>query len=76
MRNKPRGLTARERDVVRLISEGFTNQQIGEVLMLSVRTVEAHRARLMIKLQIHDIAGLAKYAIREGLTKVEQHHVI
>jgi len=60
-------LSPRERQVVRLIAEGKSTKQIAELLKISVKTAEFHRARLMEKLNIHDTAGLVRYAIREGL---------
>ncbi len=60
-------LSPRERQVVRLIAEGKSTKQIAELLKISVKTAEFHRARLMEKLHIHETAGLVRYAIREGL---------
>ena len=60
-------LSPRERQVVRLIAEGKSTKQIAELLKISVKTAEFHRARLMEKLGIHETAGLVRYAIREGL---------
>jgi DNA-binding NarL/FixJ family response regulator len=64
-------LTAKQREVLQLLAEGKTNKEIGSCLCISTKTVEAHRAQLMEKLRIHTIAGLTKYAIREGLTSLE-----
>jgi DNA-binding NarL/FixJ family response regulator len=50
-----------------LIAEGHTSKQIGEILFISKKTVENHRANIMRKLEIHDMAGLIRYAIRIGL---------
>lgn len=61
-------LTQREREVLQLLSEGETTKQIGLRLHISPKTVEAHRLRLMNKLEIDNVAQLTKYAIREGLT--------
>ncbi len=61
-------LTAREREVLKLIAEGNTNQDIAELLCLSRKTVETHRGNIMEKLDLHKVADLVKYAIREGLT--------
>jgi len=61
-------LTPREREIVQLISEGYTNKQIATKLFISVKTVDAHRSHIMDKLDIHDVAQLVKYAIRKGLT--------
>ncbi len=60
-------LTPRQREVLRFISEGTTTQQIARQLNLSTKTVETHRAQLMERLGIHDVAGLVRFAIRMGL---------
>jgi DNA-binding NarL/FixJ family response regulator len=60
-------LTARERQVLQLISEGRTTKEVATVLGVSVKTAESHRTRLMQKLDIHATAGLVRYAIRHGL---------
>ena len=60
-------LTPREREVVQLIAEGKTTKGIAEVLGVSVKTAESHRANIMEKLDIHHIAGLVRYAIRRGM---------
>jgi len=60
-------LTDREREVLQLIAEGSTNREVAKSLFISVKTVEAHRAHIMQKLNIHDIAKLVKYAIQKGL---------
>ena len=57
-------LTQRQREIVQLIAEGRTSRQIARRLGLSYRTVEAHRAQLMRRLAVHDIAGLVRWAIR------------
>jgi two-component system response regulator NreC len=64
-------LTAREREVLQLLAEGKTTKQIADHLYLSVKTIETHRRQIMFKLDIHSIAELTKYAIREGLTSLE-----
>ena len=64
-------LTPRELDIVRLVAEGKSTNSIAEALHISSKTVEAHRAQIMEKLNIRTVAGLTKYAIREGLTSVE-----
>ena len=61
-------LGAREREVLQLIAEGRSSPQIAEKLFISVSTVEAHRRNIMRKLNLHSVAELTKYAIREGLT--------
>ncbi len=60
-------LSPRERQVVQLVAEGKSSKQIAELLHISVKTVEFHRGRVMDKLDIHDTAGLVRYAIRHGL---------
>ena len=64
------GLTSREREVLQLVAEGYTTKEIAPVLHVSVKTVDSHREHIMEKLNIHNIAGLTKYAIKEGLTYV------
>ena len=61
-------LTAREREVLQLIAEGKTTKDIAAALSVSVKTIETHRQQIMEKLDIHSIAELTKYAIKEGLT--------
>jgi len=63
-------LTARERQVLQLIAEGKTNRQAAEVLDLSVKTVDTHRAHLMRKLNIHNQTVLVKYALKRGLVQL------
>ena len=64
-------LSPRQREVLRLIAEGRTTKQIAHMLKISVKTVETHRAQLMDRLGIHDVAGLVRYAIIVGLIDVE-----
>ena len=71
--NKPRTLTQREKDVVKLLADGYSNEEAAEKLGLSRRTVEAHRARIMLKLNIHTLPGLVKYAVKEDITTVDIH---
>ena len=61
------GLTSREREVLQLVAEGKTTKESAGILGTSVKTADAHRTRLMQKLDIHDIAGLTRYAIRQGI---------
>jgi DNA-binding NarL/FixJ family response regulator len=61
-------LTAREREVLQLMAEGHATKRIGKHLHISPKTVEAHRLRIMRKLDIDNVAQLTKYAIQEGLT--------
>jgi len=64
----PKGLTVREREVLQLIAEGHSVKEIANKLHISIKTVESHRSNVMNKLDRHTVAGLTKYAIREGLT--------
>ncbi len=61
-------LTSREREVLQLLAEGKSTKEISSSLNVSVKTIETHRKKIMEKLNIKSIAGLTKYAIREGLT--------
>lgn len=60
-------LTRRQREILQLIAEGHSTQEIAQMLSISVKTVETHRAQLMERLDIHDVASLVRYAIRVGL---------
>jgi two-component system, NarL family, response regulator NreC len=60
-------LTSREREVVQLVAEGHTTKEIAGLLNLGVKTVESYRSQIMGKLEIHETAGLVRYAIRSGL---------
>jgi DNA-binding NarL/FixJ family response regulator len=64
-------LTSRQREILQLIAEGHSTKQIAQALRLSVKTVETHRTQLMERLDIHDVAGLVRYAIRTGLVSPE-----
>jgi len=64
-------LTKREMEILRYIAQGLTNKRIAEEIFLSVRTVNTHRDNLMQKLNIHDTAGLVRYAIQNGIIRVE-----
>jgi DNA-binding NarL/FixJ family response regulator len=64
-------ITVREREVLQLLAEGKATKQIAAFLNVSVKTIETHRQQIMEKLDIHSIAELTKYAIREGLTSLE-----
>ena len=72
-------LSPRERQVLRLIAEGSTMKEIGSVLGISPRTAETHRTRIMHRLEVHDVAGLVRYAIDHGLlapSRQGQSHVV
>ena len=60
-------LSQREREVLKLIAEGYKNKEIAEELCISLKTVEKHRANLMKKLDLHNAAGLTVYAVEKGL---------
>jgi len=60
-------LSPRERQVLQLVAEGKPNKRIASDLGVSVKTIESHRSRIMQKLDIHDTAGLVRYAIRQGM---------
>jgi len=62
-----RALTARQREILQLIAEGKSTREIAERLHLSVKTVETHRSQIMQRLDIYDVAGLTRYAIRAGI---------
>ncbi|MCX5807863.1 MAG: response regulator transcription factor [Proteobacteria bacterium] len=64
-------ITVREREVLQLLAEGKATKQIAAFLNVSVKTIETHRQQIMEKLDIHSVAELTKYAIREGLTSLE-----
>ena len=70
-RDQLANLSPRQREVLRLIAEGRTTKQIAQTLEISVKTVETHRSQLMERLDIHDVAGLVRYAIIVGLIDVE-----
>lgn len=64
------GLTPREREVLQLIAEGYTNKEIAEILCIAMKTVQAHRANLMEKLNLHSKGDLIKYAIRKKIIEI------
>ncbi|KIX10932.1 response regulator [Dethiosulfatarculus sandiegensis] len=71
VKQTPERLTDRERQILRLIVEGNTNKSIASKLCLSPKTVENHRARIMSKLDRHDLIGLVKYALANGLVDAD-----
>jgi DNA-binding NarL/FixJ family response regulator len=74
LRGGPTGvelLTPRQREILQLIAEGKGTRDIAETLHLSVKTVETHRAQLMERLDIHDVAGLIRYALKKGLISAD-----
>lgn len=64
-------LTPRQREILQLIAEGKSTKEIASILDVSVKTVETHRAQLMERLDIHDVAGLVRYAIRTGIVTAD-----
>lgn len=64
-------LSSREKEILQLIAEGKSSKEIGEILFLSSKTVDAHRKNIMDKLDLHTIPELTKYAIKSGLTSIE-----
>jgi PAS domain S-box-containing protein len=64
-------LTPRQREILHLIARGYATREIATQLHVSVKTVESHRAQLMQRLNIHDVAGLTRYAIRTGLVPTD-----
>jgi len=65
-------LTPRQIEVLRLVAEGYSTKQIAFKLGISAKTVETHRAQLTERLDIHDVAGLVRYALKTGLVTVDQ----
>jgi two-component system, NarL family, nitrate/nitrite response regulator NarL len=66
-------LSSREAEVLQLIAEGKANKETAAELGISIKTVEKHRQRLMTKLDIHDVAGLTRYAVTAGIIEVRAH---
>ncbi len=66
-RSRYDGLTPREREILTLIAEGLSNQEMAERLYISIKTVQTHRAHIMEKLNLHNRTELVRYAIRKGL---------
>ncbi len=64
-------LTDREREVLQLIAEGYSNREIADKLNLSVKTVGVHRTNIMEKLEIHNVTDLVKYALRKGIISLD-----
>ena len=65
-------LTTRQSEVLKMIAEGHTTKEIARLLEISSKTVETHRAQIMQRLDIYDIAGLVRYALRIGLVKLDE----
>jgi DNA-binding NarL/FixJ family response regulator len=71
-RHQPEQLTPRQREVLQMIAEGLSTKEIAYRMGVSVKTVETHRTQLMERLEIRDVAGLVRYAIRIGLISAEK----
>jgi two-component system response regulator NreC len=71
-RRSPAVLSARERQVLAMISSGHTNRQVADTLGLSINTVESHRKHIIDKLDLHSTADLVRYAIRHGIVNLSQ----
>jgi DNA-binding NarL/FixJ family response regulator len=65
-------LTPRQREILQLLAEGSSTRKMARTLGVSIKTVESHRAQLMERLGIHDVAGLVRFAIRAGMVRVEE----
>jgi DNA-binding NarL/FixJ family response regulator len=65
-------LTPRQREILQLIAEGHSNKEIARMLHVSAKTIETHRTQLMERLDIHDVAGLVRYAIRAGVLSPDE----
>jgi len=63
------GVSQREKEILKLLAEGYTNKEIGEMLFISAKTVEKHRSNIMTKLNLHNVAGLTALAIEKGLVE-------
>jgi DNA-binding NarL/FixJ family response regulator len=66
--NEKGEITPRQREVLKLVAEGLSTKEIARAMDLSVKTIDSHRTNLMNQLNIHDLAGLVRYAIRNGIT--------
>jgi DNA-binding NarL/FixJ family response regulator len=66
---KPDALTTRQREVLRLVATGHSTREIATILAVSEKTVDLYRSRVMARLDLHDVAGLVRYAIRAGLAE-------
>ena len=69
--SEKRALTKREKEIVSLVAEGYKNREVAEKLQISVKTVETHRANIMNKLALRNLAQLIHYAIRTGMVNIQ-----
>ena len=65
-------LTSRQREILQMLAEGHTAKEIAQTLNISYKTVENHRTEIMERLQIHDLPGLVRFAVRHGIVSLEQ----
>ena len=65
-------LSSREKEILQLVAEGYTNKEIADLIYVSVKTVEGHKDNIKKKLDIHDQAGLIKYAIITGIIHLDK----
>ena len=65
-------LTPRQREILQLVAERHSTKDIAGILSISIKTVETHRAQLMERLDIHDVPGLVRFAIRAGLVSLDE----
>jgi DNA-binding NarL/FixJ family response regulator len=72
-RKRRKLLTLRQSEVLQLVAEGYANKRIAGALSISIKTVEKHRLEVMKRLDLHDVAGLTRYAVAQGIV---EHHVI
>jgi two-component system response regulator NreC len=63
-------LTDREKEILKLLADGYSTQQVADMLVISPKTVEGHKTNLMAKLDIHNRTELVKYALRKGIIEV------
>src|SRR5438045_3569425 len=64
-------LTGRQREVLQMVAKGYSSKEMAQILNLSPKTIETHRTQLMKQVDIHDVAGLVRYAVRTGLVSVD-----
>jgi two-component system response regulator NreC len=70
--SEKRALTKREKEIVSLVAEGYKNREVADKLRISVKTVETHRANIMNKLALRNLAQLIHYAIRTGMVNIQK----
>jgi two-component system response regulator NreC len=71
--SRPDRLSKREIEILKLVANGYTSEEVADRLKIACKTVQAHRARITLKLNIHDLANLVKYAIRVGIVAIDEH---